>query len=56
MDLYSLGRTLAEACGELPDGLRFLLVPHPTARRALTALADADAAGDLRPWPAWLRA
>lgn len=54
MDLYSLGRTLAEACGELPDGLLVLLAPHPTARRALTALADA--AGELRPWPAWLRA
>jgi serine/threonine protein kinase len=54
MDLYSLGRTLAEACRDLPDGLRFLLAPHPTTQRALAALADA--AGELRPWPAWLRA
>ncbi|TDW93334.1 protein kinase-like protein [Kribbella pratensis] len=54
MDLYSLGQTLAEACGELPDSLRFLLMPNPTVEQALTALAEA--AGELRPWPAWLRA
>jgi serine/threonine protein kinase len=54
MDLYSLGRTLAECCGQLPEGLQSLLAPHPTAAGALTALADT--AGELRPWPAWLRA
>jgi serine/threonine protein kinase len=54
MDLYSLGRTLAEASGELPDGLQLLLAPHATIERALSALAAA--AGELRPWPAWLRA
>jgi len=54
MDLYSLGRTLAECCGQLPESLQFLLAPHPATARALTALADA--AGELRPWPAWLRA
>lgn len=54
MDLYSLGRTLAEACGELPDCLQLLLAPQVTTDRALSALADA--AGELRPWPEWLRA
>jgi serine/threonine protein kinase len=54
MDLYSLGRTLAEACGELPDCLQLLLAPQVTTERALSALADA--AGELRPWPEWLRA
>lgn len=54
MDLYSLGQTLSEACGELPDTLRFLLAPHPATRRALSALSEA--AGELQPWPAWLRA
>jgi serine/threonine protein kinase len=54
MDLYSLGRTLAEACGELPDSLQLLLAPRPTSARALTALAET--AGELSPWPEWLRA
>jgi serine/threonine protein kinase len=52
MDLYSLGRTLTEACGQLPAKLRCLLDPHPTTAGALAALADA--AGALRPWPTWL--
>jgi serine/threonine protein kinase len=54
MDLYSLGRTIAECCERLPAGLECLLAPHPTTAKALAALADA--AGDLRPWPRWLRA
>jgi|tagenome__1003787_1003787.scaffolds.fasta_scaffold20916154_2 serine/threonine protein kinase len=54
MDLYSLGRTLAEACGRLPDSLQFLLAPGPSTGQALAALADT--AGELRPWPDWLRA
>jgi eukaryotic-like serine/threonine-protein kinase len=54
MDLYSLGRTLAEAYGQLPDSLRCLVAPGPTTEQALRALAAT--AGELRPWPAWLRA
>jgi serine/threonine protein kinase len=48
MDLFSLWRTLAEACAE------DLAVTGSTAADALTALAEA--AGELSPWPAWLRA
>lgn len=54
MDLYSLGRTLAEAHGHLPESLYCLIAPHPSTAQAVTALAEA--AGELRPWPGWLRA
>ena len=54
MDLYSLGRTLAEAHGHLPESLYCLIAPHPSTRDALQALAET--AGEHRPWPDWLRA
>ena len=58
MDLYSLGQTLAEAGAQLPESLQGLIAPQPSRRmttsEALTALAET--AGDLRPWPEWLRA
>lgn len=58
MDLYSLGQTLAEAGAELPESLQGLTAPEPGSRlttsEALTALAET--AGDLRPWPEWLKA
>lgn len=58
MDLYSLGQTLTEAAKESIPLFELLIEPDPSRRpttpEVLTALAEA--AGELRPWPEWLRA
>jgi hypothetical protein len=63
MDLYALGQTLRECLEDAPacdsavqEVLQLLTEDDPTARGTTSdvLVALAEAAGETRPWPAWL--